>query len=377
MNKSPEFGTYPEAQKKPVYSRWWISGVVMLGACKLAWDQGSRGEPNAGYLLIPAIAAVWLLWLLIFLLRMFFYHLSVHNKRVFDERVGEIKHAWWNTHRQTVALRDAVLLGPSCSTPEQRQHLFNPGHPPPAPTATPEGLAIRLSQVFGDDVAERERELATLLALQWDQQRTPGLALQPLCCYWQGSLTAWQAFVEQMAACCPLLQLPDTPEPWQGLGSLEAIIDRLQGAPSSIRILCAGCHSSPVQPATHLLPGEAAVLWWIAPQEGVRLSRGEGFATKHEHLPEVAERALQQGELTAPTAVCVSFSQADVPDMSVMGWNTQQHRLDARFGGLADLEAMVVLALAAWYTEQHGEPCAWLASDPHYTLALGVVKPHV
>jgi hypothetical protein len=107
----------------------------------------------------------------------------------------------------------------------------------------------------------------------------------------------------------------------------------------------------------------------------VRFTRGEWFLTDTEHLPTVAQRALQQSQLTAPTQICVSFSQPDVPDLGAIGWNTKQHVQDANFGALEKLQAMVALTLAAWYAEQHQMPCAWLANDPHYTLALGIVEP--
>jgi hypothetical protein len=106
----------------------------------------------------------------------------------------------------------------------------------------------------------------------------------------------------------------------------------------------------------------------------VRLSRGEWFAADAESLASVAERASQQSELKSSAPVCVSFSQPDMPPLSVMDWNTRQHLQDANFGALQNLEAMVVQTLAAWYAEQHGVPCAWLANDPQHTLALGIVE---
>lgn len=247
--------------------------------------------------------------------------------------------------------------------------------PTPTPGSTPEGATIRLLQVFGDEVAERERHLANLLVLQWQAQQPEPLALQPLACYWQGSLATWQAFVEQMTKCFPEVRLPEQPEPWQGIRSLDSIIDRLQGAPAEARILCAGCQSSPPGPESLLPAGEAALLWLLGPEGGVRFSRGEWFDADTEHLVTVAERALQQGQLTAPPQCCVSFSQPGVPGLSAHGWNTSQYRQDANFGALGSLEAMVVQTLAAAYATQHQVPCAWLANDPHHTLALGIVEP--
>ncbi|MNI97422.1 hypothetical protein D3C73_1560710 [compost metagenome] len=65
-----------------------------------------------------------------------------------------------------------------------------------------------------------------------------------------------------------------------------------------------------------------------------------------------------------------------MPDLSVLDWNTGQHLQHANFGALQHLESMVAQTLAASYAGQHGVPCAWLANDPHYTLALGIVEPN-
>ncbi|MNY50708.1 hypothetical protein D3C86_1862350 [compost metagenome] len=70
----------------------------------------------------------------------------------------------------------------------------------------------------------------------------------------------------------------------------------------------------------------------------------------------------------------MSFSQPHLSDLAAIGWNTSQNLQDENFGALASLEAMVVQTLAAWHAQQHAEPCAWLANDPHHTLALGIVE---
>lgn len=372
MNTAPEFAPYPLAQA-PAYSRWLASVVALLALV-------SSGSVLLRPFIAPGLAAagvagVLVLWILALLLRVLYYRLNRHNAQCYAEAAEQVRQAWWARHRQKAALVEAVLVGPGCSTPEHRQNLFNPDHQPPTPEKTPEGATIRLRQVFGADIAERERQLAMLLALQWQAQRTEPAALQPLSCYWQGSVAAWQAFVEQMAKSCPQVHLPEYPEPWQGMHSLDSIIDQLQGTPADARILCAGCHSSPIQRESPLPAGEAALLWLFGPQGGVRFSRGEWFAADAESLAAVAKRALQQSELEAPPQVCVSFSQPEVPDLSVIGWNTKQNVQDANFGALANLETMVVQTLAACYAQRHGRPCAWLANDPHHTLALGIVEP--
>lgn len=373
MNTAPKFDPYPPV-REPNYPRWFLIGAVpVLGSSQLILMKNDSSWDDL--FVFVGFIGVAVLWLLAFLLRVLVYCLNCNSANYYTKKAQQLQQDWWAHHRQKVALIEAVLVGGACSNPEQRQHLFSPDHQPPTPGSTPEGATIRLLQVFGDEVAERERHLANLLVLQWQAQQPEPLALQPLACYWQGSLATWQAFVEQMTKCFPEVRLPEQPEPWQGIRSLDSIIDRLQGAPAEARILCAGCQSSPPGPESLLPAGEAALLWLLGPEGGVRFSRGEWFDADTEHLVTVAERALQQGQLTAPPQCCVSFSQPGVPGLSAHGWNTSQYRQDANFGALGSLEAMVVQTLAAAYATQHQVPCAWLANDPHHTLALGIVEP--
>ncbi|MDI2590462.1 hypothetical protein POF45_03315 [Pseudomonas sp. 681] len=372
MITAPEFAPYPLVQA-PVYSRWMISGVAML--VFLSGVSVVLRSVIELHLTVTGVACASLVWLLALLLRVLYFRLNRHNAQSYCEAAEQVQQAWWMHHRQNVALVGSVLVSAACTTPEHGQLLFSPDHQPPKPQETLEGRTIHLFQVFGSDVAERERNLAILLALQWQKQCVEDSVVQPLRSYWQGSLAAWQAFVEQMALCSPQVQLPEQPEPWQGIRTLDSVIDQLQGAPETARILCAGCQSSPTQQESRLPTGEAAVLWLFGPEGGVRFSRGEWFSADTEHLPTVAKRVLQQSELTAPTQICVSFSQPNVPDLPAIGWNTRQHAQDANFGDLESLQAMVVQTLAAWYAEQHQRPCAWLANDPHHTLTLGIIEP--
>ncbi len=373
MISAPEFAAYPSVQA-PVYSRWIVSGVALLGILSgVGAVLRSVIEPR---ITVTALVCAGGVWLLALLLRVLYCRLNGHNAQNYYEAADQVIHAWWTHHRQHIALVESVLISAACITPEQRQLLFSSEHQPPEPQITLAGRALHLVQIVGSDVAERERNLATLLALQWHQQCDEQSVVQPSHCYWQGSLPAWKAFVEQMALCFPQVQLPEKPEPWEGIRSLDWIIDQLQGARSPAHILCAGCESSPIQQEGHFPAGEAAVLWLFGPVGGVRFSRGEWFCAQTDHLPTVAERALQQRELTAPTPVCVSFAQPNVPDFPAIDWNTRQYAQDANFGTLENLQAMVVQTLAAWYAEQHQTPCAWLANDPHHTLALGIVEPN-
>ncbi|MCJ8207137.1 hypothetical protein [Pseudomonas sp. RGM2987] len=379
MIPAPEFATDPAA-RPPAYSRWVAYGLGLLALLvgnivAIVNGDHSAGDGMRSLIAIAGFAIALLAWMLAFLLRVVYYRLSRHNARCYIQTARHIQQAWWARHRQKATLVESVLLGPGCQTPEHRQALFHPDHPPPIPEKKPGGMVLRLPQVLGDDLVERERQLARVLALQWRAQQAGPVVLQPLRCYWQGSLESWQAFVEQMATSCPQVELPERPEPWLGIRSLDSIIDQLQGAPSDARILCGGCQSSPPQRDGRLPAGEAALMWLFGPEQSVVFSRGEWFDDS-ESLGWVAERAVQQSELSAPADVCMSFSQPDVPELPTILWNTKRNVQDRHFGAVANLEAMVVQTLAASYAQHHGVPCAWLACDPHYTLALGVVKPH-
>lgn len=372
MNKPVEFAPYPRVQP-PLYSRWLASGAVLLALV-------GAGSVLVRSFIEPRLAvgggvAVLLVWAVALMVRVLYYRFNHHNAQSYAEATQQQRQIWWRHHRQKAALVESVLVSAACSRAEQIQVLLGPDHQPPAVLDTGEGAAIRLPQVFALEVEARERELAVLLALQWQAQRTQDRGLQPLSCYWLGSLAAWGAFVEQMARCCPEVRLPEHPEPWQGIRSLDAIIDLLQQAPADARVLCAGCHSARAERKQQLPAGEAAVLWLLGAQGGVRLPRGEWFAADTEDLTAVAAQALKQSELEAPVPVCVSFSLPVALDAPMIDWNIKQHRQDVNFGALANLQAMVVQTLAAWYVEQHGVPCAWLAGDSHYTLTLGIVEP--
>ena len=373
MNRAPDFAPYPSAQA-PAYTRWLAVGaglLVMSSSASVLLRPYVEPLP-----MLVSVAGAMLMLILALLIRLLFFRFNQHNAECYAMAVAQEHEVWWEHHRQSAGLVEAVLLGAACTTAQHGLRLFSSEHQPPVPEKTLEGQTVRLLQVHGSDFVERERNLAILLALQWQAQRAEQPLVQPIGCYWQGSQSSWEAFVEQMARCFPKMQLPEKPQPWLGLRSLNAVIDQLQVAPAGARILCAGCQSTVAQPESLSPAGEAAVLWLLGAEEGVRLSRGEWFEVDTEPLQVVADRALQQSELTTPPDVCPSFIQPHVADLSINGWNTSQHVQDANFGALESLQAMVVQTLAAWYAQQHQVPCAWLANDPHYTLALGVVKPN-
>jgi len=373
VSQAPKFAKYPLSQA-PVYSRWWTSFAVLSAAVLISGKLVFSDFYELRIIVIVALG-VLCLWLLAFLVRVLCFRLDQHNAYCYGVNTQQLEQAWWSRHRQTVALVESVLLGAVCRSAEQKHALFSPDLTKPTPEQTDDGWAIRVPQVFGKDVAEREAQLAALLALQWQQQRSDLPVEQPLRCYWQGTPAAWNSFAEQVKKLWPTAQFPERPDVWQGIDSLDAIVDQLHEEPAEAWILCAGCQSSPIQRESRLPAGEAAVLWVLGKQEGVRIARGEWLNADVESLAAVAERALRQSELEASGPPCVSFSQPDLPDVSAIGWNLRQHLQDANFGALGNLESMVVLTLAAWYAEGNSKACAWLANDPQHTLAIGVVKP--
>ncbi|MCY1506408.1 hypothetical protein D9M68_406580 [compost metagenome] len=374
MKPDPQFAPYPEA-RPPVYARWWISGAVLLAMT------GTGGvllrpfvEPRAG----AALAAMTLLlWVLVLLLRTLYYRLNRHIAYAYAKETAVLKRRWWTRHRQQAALMDFVLIGALGSTALHWRRVLSRQAQKPPSRHEGAGQAIRLMQVFEQDAGDRECELARQLAMEWVRQRQEPGALAPLRCYWQGSPAGWSCFAEQMALDCPDMSLPEQPEPWRGVASLDSIIDLLQDAPRDARVLCAGSQSTTARAEAPLPAGEAAVLWLLGPHGGsVRVSRGEWYATDQEPLADVARRALQQAELEKPAEACIAFSQPSLTELSELGWNLTQHQQDDNWGELEGLQPLVVLTLAACHAQQHGKPCAWLATDPENTLAFGVVRPN-
>ncbi|WP_160287341.1 hypothetical protein [Pseudomonas knackmussii] len=371
MKPEPHFAAFPMANP-PSYSRWLATGSTLLALV------GGGGvllrpffEPRVTALLAAGVLLAWFLALLVCTLS---FRLNRHTAQCYREETQQVSQAWWAQHRRQVALVESVLIGAAGTTDLHWRRVLAGKGSPPSVQEESGGQAIRLLQVFGADLVERERQLARQLATTWQQQREP-IVLPALQCYWQGSPAGWSAFVQQMAQECPDVQLPEHPEPWQGMASLDAIIERLHGAPAEARILCAGCQSSASSRDARLPAGEAAVLWLLGTQGGVRFTSGERFAAEQEDLAEVALRAVRQAELEKPAEACVAFSQPEVTQLGELGWPLNQHQQDAYWGELEGLQAMVVQTLAACHAEQHASPCAWLASDPDHTLALGVVQP--
>ncbi|MDH0292898.1 hypothetical protein N7414_27570 [Pseudomonas sp. GD04087] len=370
MNAPPQFDAYPTASA-PAYGRWLAAGTTLLALL------GAAGvllrpfiEPRVAALLA---AAVLLVWLLALSLRTLHYRLNRHNAYLYDQEVARVERVWWVRHRQRVSLCDSLLLGPAGSTAEHWQQLLAGQLRPPEPVPEGEASALRLLSVFANDRAEREVQLAQLLAQQWREQLPATLANAPLACYWQGSEAAWQALLADMAPHCPDLPLPALPEPWQGQKTLETIIERLQRAPQDARILCAGVRSLPADKQQASPAGEAALLWLLGrPGQGAQLSRGEWYAVGGDKLHAVAEQACRQSRVEEAPDACVAFAHAEVTELD---WRLAGVTQDAHWGRLDDLEAMVVQSLAALYAQQQGKPCGWLAKDSEHPLILGIASP--
>jgi len=237
------------------------------------------------------------------------------------------------------------------------------------------GKVLRLLRSFTADSAEREKQLAQMLVLQWREQRQDELNITPLRCYWLGTLASWQFFSAQMAVSFPQIVLPEHPLPWKGQASLSAIIDELNQSSAEPVFLCAGCRSLAASHASALPAGEAAVLWLLGKTGKVQFSRGE-FFDDDENIVSVAQRALEQSELTQPPEASFLFAQPHIPELSETGWNVTQYVQDFNWGALGELEPMVVQTLAAFFVEHQASPCGWVAGDPHHTLALGIIKPY-
>jgi len=371
MTPAPEFARYPLG-RPPIYKRWLTAGAVALVivGCISLLLQSVYEQTDV----MPAGIAISVFWAAALLVRILFYRFNRHVARCYEEMTAYVLERWWRHRRQQVALVESVLVAPACNSPEQADSLFTPDRPAPAVVNTDTGLALRMPGIFGANIVEREHQLARLLALQWGASLVGNEMLKPVQCYWQGSPETWRSFVEQMNASTPHVQLPEQAESWLGMRSLDVIIDRVQGLPVDARILCGGCHSTQPQVNSRLPAGEVALLWLLSPSGGVRMCRGEGYEVLTDDLSAVAERAQQHIQSVDEQKIGMAFSQPDVPELAGLDWGVRPLSQDAHFGELAGMQAMVVQTLAAWHAQRTGAPCLWLASDPHYALALGVIE---
>lgn len=369
MKAFPQFLPYP-LNPRPAYLRWLTAGAVLLCLVSVTGTQASSFvEPR---LALSAGLLVMMAWLLALLVRTLYHHANRANAERYAWGSAQVQQRWWQVHRQHVSMVEAVMVTAAGNSAQPLPEWFESTRLPGA-DAHPVGSLLRSTLVNKSTRVEREAKLAYWLAWQWQKEYPASAAVQPLPCYWLGSPQAWQAFSAEVAQSMPQVRLPEQPLPWLGIESLDAIIDSLQGAAPQARVLCAGCLS--LDDVAH--GGEAAVLWLLGSQGGPRILRGEWVGADSNSLVAAAQRALEQGELDKPADACMSFSQPASADVGTIGWNLAGHLQDARFGVLGELAPMVTLTLACGYAQKLKKPCAWLASDPQHTLALGVVKPDV
>lgn len=368
MKAEPIFS--PWAQSSPPVSQRWITAGFLLSGCLIgayAWRPGT----------LPFSLCIAAVFCLIVLLRVLFWRFSVHNRERYEAETAIVSEAWWRQHRRHISLQQTVLIGPVGSAPAQWQQLIegNMRKPEPAVLAI-DGKVLRLARIFNTNDVEREIFLAQLLALQWREQEHNQVS-SPIACYWLGSDTAWQTFRTQTQVSFPGLVLPEVPQPWNGLDTLDRLIDEVHHGGSEAVFLCAGCHVTPATAGTPQPAGEVAVLWLVGNEGSVQLSRGEYFDVGQENnLMTVAVRAQQQCELNDLPPASFIFFHPQYPEIHQTGWNTQQHIQNDYWGDIGGLESMVVQTLAALYVKNTAQPCGWIGRDISHTLALGIVKPY-
>lgn len=377
MRPLPAFPSYNVAHA-PDTRRWLAVGslLVLLVGGGIALRQGVQaGVGN----IITGMFIILSIMLVIWLFYMLYYRCSVHHAMLWQRTVQQEYQRWWYLHRQCFALCEVVLIGPAGAELSDWLRLLKREQPQPGEWQEAQGKALRVARTFSPDVDEREKQLARMLVLQWKGQ-SEGKTISALQrCYWQGSATAWQAFVVQMKASFPAVVLPEQPEPWQGELTLATLAASLSSAESDALYLVAGCQSLPPSSGCLRPAGESAVLWLAGSGGPVKVCRGEVFdPSASESLPQVCKRAQRQSELDASPDTCILFSQPQ-PQQSALagsGWNVTHHLQDSYWGELGQLEPLVVLSLAAIFAHHQDQSCAWIATDPLHTFALGIVKPY-
>lgn len=376
MKAIPLFPLYRQASP-PRFKRWLGAGagLVLLVSNIVALIRPEVGDISALYALIPGLAALWLLCLLF---RWLFYRFARHNAWIYQQQVEWVQQQWWRKHRQQISLVDYVLVGPLGSTPDVWLKVINQLHSRPKPIREKSGQAVRLSCSPVSDIEQQEIQLAKMAVNKWQGQRQDPLKCIPLHCYWLGSAAAWQGFAAQMAERFPDVELPEQPQPWLGIDTLDEMVDLLNTTKDQhATILCAGCQCVDSEAESALPAGEAAFIWLLKKQGNVCFTRGEFFCSQSdEKVVDVAARTLVQADISQPPETCFLFSQPDTSSLEQLGWNITQHQQDLNWGNIGGMEAVVVQTLAAISAENTGQPCGWLARDPQHTLAFGIVKSY-
>ncbi|MDR7344978.1 hypothetical protein J2X14_003420 [Pantoea alhagi] len=374
MRSVPDYPEYKTA-RPPGVARW-LSATAMLvllsgGAVGLMpIAQGKSTLVAAGILVALLLAGTG--WLA----RLLYYRVSVHNAAFYYQLVAYEQQQWWAQHRQPFWLKEGLLLGPAGTCSVDWLRVLNREQRPPEEKKEGANSVLRLPQISATDPIAREKWLAELLVIEWQKQRSEKKLTSPLRCYWQGADITWQAFRAQMAIAFPEVALPVRPESWQGEVSLAEIASDLAKAKPDDTMLIAGCQVIAGRPGTTHPAGESAALWLAGRNGPVQLTRGETFSSeKGDALLTVFARALEQSELKDPPDACTLFSRPDIKALAGSGWDISQHLQDANWGDIGDMDALIVLSLAAIYAAHHQQPCGWIAHDPMNTLATGIVKP--
>ncbi|MGG6108888.1 hypothetical protein [Pantoea allii] len=374
MRPEPDYPAYKTA--RPPGTARWLSAMALLvlfcgGAGALLPSAQGKSSLVANSILVALLLAGtgWLV-------RLLYYRVSMHNAALYYQLVEYEQQQWWAQHRQPFWLKEVVLLGPAGTRPIDWLRVLNREQRPPEEKKEEGGSALRLPQILATDAVTREKRLAELLVIAWQKQRTEQKLSPPLRCYWQGTDITWQAFREKMSMAFPEIALPARPEPWHGEATLTEIARDLAEAKPEDTILIAGCQVIAAQQGIARPAGESAVLWLAGRNGPVQLTRGETFSPEQgDVLLTVLARSLEQSELKDPPEACTLFSLPGTEALASSGWDVSQHLQDVNWGDIGDMDALIVLSLAAIYASHHQQPCGWIARAPMNTLATGIVKP--
>ena len=374
MRPVPEYSEYKVA--RPPGSARWLSATALLvlfsGGAGLMSPSAQDKTFMVAVVILVALIVAGTAWLV----RLLYYRGSVHNADFYYQLVAYEQQQWWVQHRQPLWLREGLLLGPAGTRSVDWLRVLNREQRPPEEKKEGGGSALRLPQISATDAVVREKRLAELLVIEWQKQRSDNQLSSPLRCYWQGNAISWQAFRAQMAVTFPEIVLPAWPEPWQGEASLAEIASDLADAEPDDTMLIAGCQVIAALPGNTRPVGESAALWLAGRNGPVQLTRGETFSPEQgDILLTVFSRVLEQSELKAPPEACMLFSLPGIEALMSSGWDVTQHLQDANWGDIGDMDALILLSLAAIYAAHHQQPCGWIARDPMNTLATGIVKP--
>lgn len=272
---------------------------------------------------------------------------------------------------------DVVLIGPAGAELFDWLRVIKREQPVPPVRQEASGKVMRIARTFSSDLIEREKQLAQMLVLQWKQQRKDEPAIFPEKFFWLGSDEGWQAFVTQLSACFPGMKTPEIPERWQGEETLSLLAEVFGDGERQGVFLVAGCQSLSPSSDAFRPAGESAVLWVVGSHGDVSLTRGEFWGSSDvEPLQQIVSRAEKQSELDESPDTCVLFSHPSQPELAGCGWNVTHNTQDDYWGEPGKLDALIVISLAAMSAKSEVKPCAWIASDPLHTFALGIVKPH-